>query len=87
MPFVVQEVQQTPNPNAAKLILDRLISEQPASFFNADAAKGHALAERLFEVPGVSSLLLLGNFLTVNKSPQARWDRVLPAVKAVLARS
>ncbi len=85
MPFAVSEVQPTPNPNAAKFILDRAVSEQPTSFFNAGAAIGHPLASKLFEVPGVSSLLFLGDFITVNKSPDADWKEITRRVEAVLA--
>src|SRR4051794_25876500 len=85
MGFNVTEIQPTPNPNAAKFMLDRAVSEQPTSFFNAAAAKGHALAEKLFEIPGVTSLLLLGDFLTVNKSPDADWSELAARVRAVLA--
>lgn len=87
MPFRVTEVQPTPNPNAAKFILDKPIVEQPASFFNAAAAKGNAIAEALFAIPGVTSLLLLGDFVTVNKTADAQWGQIAAAVKAVLARS
>jgi len=87
MAFRVQDVQATPNPNAAKFILDRPIVEQPISFFNADSARGHPLAEQLFAIPGVSSLLLLRDFITVNKTPQARWEQITPRVKAVLAKA
>ncbi|HWP40788.1 MAG TPA: NifU N-terminal domain-containing protein [Tepidisphaeraceae bacterium] len=87
MAFRVQDVQATPNPNAAKFILDRPIVEQPVSFFSAESAKGHALAEQLFAIPGVSSLLLLRDFITVNKTPQARWEQITPRVKAVLAKA
>jgi len=85
MGFNVSEVQPTPNPNAAKFVLDRAVSEQPISFFNATAAEGHPLAKRLFAVEGVTSLLLLGDFITVNKSPQAQWKDVTKSVKQVLA--
>jgi hypothetical protein len=85
MALHVSEVQPTPNPNAAKFILDRPISDRPTSFFNAESAKGHAVAEKLFAIPGVSSLLLLGDFLTVNKAPDADWKEVTKRVKAVLA--
>jgi hypothetical protein len=85
MPFVVQEVQPTPNPNAAKFILDRGVSDQPTSFFNAGAAKGNPLATKLFDIPGVSSLLFLGDFITVNKSPEADWKDISRRVEAVLA--
>lgn len=87
MPFRVTDVQPTPNPNAAKFILDKPIVEQPTSFFNAGAAKGHAIGEALFAIPGVSSLLFLGDFVTVNKTPEARWEQVSAKVKAVLAKS
>lgn len=86
MPFTVQEVQSTPNPNAAKFVLDRPVVEQPMSFFNAGAAKGHQLAEALFAIPGVSSLLLLGDFITVNKAPDAKWNDITPRVKSVLSK-
>lgn len=86
MSYRVQEIQPTPNPNAAKFILDRPIVEQPMSFFNAGAAKGHPLAEKLFEIQGVSSLLLLGDFVTVNKTADAQWDQIAAKVKAVLAK-
>lgn len=87
MGFVVAEIQPTPNPNAAKFVLDRTVADQPASFFSADAAKGHKLAEQLFQVPGVSSLLLLGDFITVNKRPEANWAQITPKVKRILANA
>ena len=86
MPYRVVEIQPTPNPNAAKFVLDRAIAEQPTSFFNAAAAKGHSMAEALFSITGVSSLLFLGDFVTVNKSPDSQWDEVAARVKAVLAK-
>jgi hypothetical protein len=85
MPFEVQEIQPTPNPNAAKFILDKTIAQRPTSFFNAAAAAGHPIAAKLFEIEGVSSLLLLGDFVTVNKTPQAKWAQINARVKAVLA--
>ena len=85
MPFRVSEIQPTPNPNAAKFILDRPVAEQPTSFFRASDAEGFPLAEKLFEIPGVSSLLFLGDFITVNKAPDAAWDEITPRVRAVLA--
>lgn len=80
----VTEVQPTPNPNAAKFLLDQKVSEQPMSFFNASAATDHNLAKALFEIPGVSSLLLLGDFITVNKTPQAKWPDISRKVEATL---
>ena len=85
MAFRIREIQPTPNPNAVKVILDRPVSDQPTSFFNAGAAEGHPLATRLFAIPGVSSLLLLGDFITINKSPEARWADITAKVRKILA--
>ena len=85
MGFRVVEIQPTPNPNAAKFVLDRSVSAQPMSFFNASAAKDHPLAAALFTIDGVQSLLLLGDFITINKSPAADWADINRRARAVLA--
>jgi NFU1 iron-sulfur cluster scaffold homolog, mitochondrial len=85
MPFRINEIQPTPNPNAAKFVLDREIAPQPISFFNAESAVGHVVASKLFAIPGVSSLLLLGDFVTVNKRPDVPWDEITSSVESVLA--
>ena len=87
MAFKVVEVQPTPNPNALKFLLDRPIAEQPTSFLSAGAAEGHSIASRLFAIPGVSSLLLLGDFVTVNKSPDANWAEIKARVQRLLSET
>ena len=84
MGFRVIEIQPTPNPNALKFVLDRQVSQQPMSFFNAAAARDYPLAKRLFEIAGVRSLLLLGDFITINKSPDRAWDDITKQARAVL---
>ena len=83
--FRVLEVQATPNPNAMKFVLDRAISDQPISFFSAEAAKDHALATKLFAIEGVTTLLLLGDFVTVNKQADKPWSAITTRVKRVLS--
>lgn len=85
MAFRVVEVQPTPNPNALKFMLDGPIAEQPTSFLAAGTAAEHPVASRLFAIPGVVSLLLLGDFVTVNKSPDSNWADIKPRVKRVLS--
>jgi hypothetical protein len=85
MAFLVREIQPTPNPNAMKYVLDRPIADQRLSFFDASSAAAHPLAARLFAIEDVTSLLLLGDFVTVNKSPAAKWAKINAAVKRVLA--
>ncbi len=87
MPFRVIEMQPTPNPDATKFVLDSPISEQPTSFFNAEQAKSHPVAAALFAIPGVTSVLLLGDFVTVNKSKTTPWSKITPKVRDVLSSS
>ncbi len=84
MAYTVLEVQSTPNPNALKFILNRSISEQSTSFFDAASAKDHPAASMLFEIPGVNSLLLLGDFITINKRPEAKWPAIKEGVRKTL---
>ena len=85
MPFNVREVQPTPNPNAMKLILDRVIADCPMSFLNAASSNEHPIASRLFAINGVTALLLLGDFVTVTKAPEAKWADITGRVKRALA--
>lgn len=87
MPYLVTEIQATPNPNAAKFMLDRPISEAPTSFLSADQAMDHPVAKRLFSIAGVSSLLLLGDFVTVNKVADAGWASIKRRVQQALAEA
>ena len=85
MPFRIVEVQPTPNPNAVKFILDKPVAGHPTSFFSSQQAQNHPLAASLFKIEGVSSLFLLGDFITVNKRPDAAWTRVRQCVSDVLS--
>lgn len=85
MPFTVTEVQPTPNPNAVKFLLDGHIAQERLSFTEAATASDHPLASRLFEIKGVTTVLLLENFITVNKDPAAKWASITPKVKKIVA--
>jgi NFU1 iron-sulfur cluster scaffold homolog, mitochondrial len=85
VPFAIREVLPTPNPNAMKFVLDQPISQQPMSFLNAAAAVNHPLAQQLFGISGVTSVLLLGDFVTINKSSDARWPDIKRNVQQILS--
>jgi NFU1 iron-sulfur cluster scaffold homolog, mitochondrial len=87
MPFTVVEFESTPNPNAVKCWLDRPISEGPRSFLNAEAAAGDPIARQLFERAGAVVVLFCGDWLTVNKRPDASWASVKRKVTQVLSEA
>lgn len=87
MPFKVTTYQPTPNPNAIKFVLDKLVSDRPRSFFNPEQAQADPLAAALFNIDGVTNLLINDNWITVNKAPNAHWPPIKGAVEQVLRES
>ena len=78
-------VEGTPNPHAAKFVLDReLPGEGSRSYREAESAADDPLAARLFEVPGVRALLIVENFITVTKSPTVEWSRVIEPIREAI---
>ena len=84
MPLAVQ-VQGTPNPNAAKFVLDdSLLGEEGRTFFDAETAAGHPLAARLFRVDGVRALFMVDNFITVTKAEGTAWDDLVEPIREAI---
>lgn len=86
MPEPKISVQGTPNPNAAKFVLDRRLVEGDASrsYFEASSADEDPLARSLFRIDGVESLMIADNFVTVTKSPGASWEDLVPQVEETI---
>ena len=84
MGYTVREIQPTPNPNAAKFVLDREISDRPISFLNPAEGSDHPLASQLFGIKGIKSILILGDFVTVNKDSGMKWEQVIDRIKEIL---
>ena len=87
MAYQVTQFESTPNPNARKALLDRPVCVGTRSYFSADQAADDPLARALFDVTGVQTVMMLGEFITINKAPGASWPAVERAVRAVLAES
>lgn len=78
-------VQGTPNPNAAKFVLDREVpGEGSRSYFDAESAEGDRLASRLFDVAGVRALLIVENFITVTKVETIEWPELVDEVEEAI---
>jgi hypothetical protein len=87
MPYRVVKYQETPNPNALKVFLDRRTGPGIRSYFRAEQAAGDPLGAALFAVPGVTNILINGDWLTVNKSPDSPWREIKAGVERVLESS
>jgi hypothetical protein len=85
MPPRIVRFESTPNPTALKCWLDSTVSDSPRSFRSSEAAREHPLACRLFDEAGLTTLLLNGSWMTINKPPEVRWPAVKNRVQQVLA--
>jgi Fe-S cluster biogenesis protein NfuA len=74
------QTEATPNPATLKFLPGRVV--MPEGTFDArDAQSGTAspLAERLFEIPGVSGVFFGHDFITVTKA-DGEWQHIKPAI-------
>lgn len=78
-------VQETPNPDARRFVLNKPVQEEARGRFYTDAdTADDALAQALLHVDGVEGAMLLPTSVTVNKAADASWDTVEPAARAAL---
>ena len=81
--------ERTPNPHSVKWVLGQPVVEPErgvgsVSFPEAPGSGVSPLADRLFVVEGVLSVLLGPDFITVSKEPEREWtDLAQPIVSAI----
>ena len=78
------EVRQTPNPNARKFVLANVRFVGSRNYALGDEVD-HPLAARLLTLDGVYNVLLVQDFVTVNKAPHVEWPPLQAAVETLLA--
>ncbi|HET6764388.1 MAG TPA: NifU N-terminal domain-containing protein [Longimicrobiaceae bacterium] len=76
----------TPNPNAGKFTVGRTLVEGRSgkTFDSPASAAGEPIAARLLEEPGVASVFMVADFVTVTKEPAADWRELAPRIVAAL---
>ncbi len=79
------EVTATPNPNAMKFTLDRvLVPAGSRSYSTRFEAMDDPLAQDIFAIPGVQGLFFMADFITVTKDPGAAWEGIVRAVEEAI---
>ena len=79
-------VQGTPNPNAIKVTLNRVVATQGKTYRDAKSAEAD-WARRILGVVGVTQVFAINNFISVNKTPEADWDTIGPQVEQILRQT
>ena len=78
-------IQETPNPEARRFVVDQPVQEGSRGRFFTDAGSADdPLAERLLAADGVAAVLLLPTSVTVTKASGAAWDEVEATARQVL---
>jgi len=79
------QTEPTPNPTTLKFLPGvEVMAHGTADFAHAEGAGRSPLAGRLFAVPGVTSVFLGSDFVTVGKSDASDWSVVKPQVLAAI---
>ena len=86
MPKPDVQFQPTPNPNAGKFVVSEKVTAvgTSRSFYDADEARADPVARALMRLPGVRSVFMVDDFVTVTKTPVARWDDLAPRVEEAI---
>lgn len=76
-------VEPTPNPNAMKFTVGQSVGG-PATYV-AGKETDDETAAALLALPGVTSVFMTADFVTVSKGPDGSWDDIVDPATAVLA--
>jgi Fe-S cluster biogenesis protein NfuA len=75
----IDNIEETPNPNAVKFILKEPVTAGVVRSFHSPAeAAGDPLGSALFGVGDVASVFYMDKMITVEKTEEAEWDELLP---------
>lgn len=85
----------TPNPNAVKLTLNRTVATKGETYrLPAPGVSGQAggdpsmitapWAKALLSIPGIVGVFGINNFISVNKTPEASWEAIIPKAQEAL---
>lgn len=76
-------IDPTPNPNALKFTVGSPVGG-PATFV-AGRETDDPMAAALLALPGVSSIFMTADFVTVSKTPEGDWEDIIEPAKTIIA--
>jgi Fe-S cluster biogenesis protein NfuA len=75
------QTEATPNPATLKFLPGQTVLELgTADFPSSDTAGKSPLAQRIFDVDGVTGVFFGNDFVTVTKSETTEWDHIKPSI-------
>lgn len=78
-------IQPTPNPNALKFVINKLIkAEGKSSFKSPEDCQNIPLAQALFDLRGVDQVHFFQNVITVSKFSFENWETLEPTIQTCI---
>jgi Fe-S cluster biogenesis protein NfuA len=78
-------VQQTPNPDTLKFVLDlELVQNGSIEFKNSLDANGYPFVQKIFSLEGVELVFLGSNFISIKKNSSLEWEQLLEETKGII---
>ena len=75
----------TPNPNALKFVLSKVILESgSANFPDKQSSINSPLAQKLFELDSVKEVFFGRDFITISKSTDSLWDDIYDSLLKII---
>ncbi len=84
-PLAIQ-ISQTPNPHAIKFTLNRTVAAQGETYRGDPGAVASPWGKALLSIPGIVGVYGINNFISMNKTPDADWQTIIPQADAALKR-
>jgi len=75
-------VAPSPNPNAMKFSVGVTVGGPATHLAGSDP--GETFLSDLLALPGVTSIFMTADFITISKAPEASWDSIIPEATRIL---
>jgi Fe-S cluster biogenesis protein NfuA len=72
------------NPEICRFTVNRTLHIGTARFDNKTQTEQSLLAQRLFEIEGITRIQLIGHLLVLTKTPKPDWKELIERVEAIL---
>ena len=66
--------------------MNRVVATQGKTYREIASAEVEWVKE-LLGIPGVTQVFALNSFISINKAPEADWDRIAPQAEQILRRT
>jgi Fe-S cluster biogenesis protein NfuA len=77
------EFQTTPDENTMNFFPDQpIVGQTSASYTNRKSIRKSPLAEKIFDIGGISSIFITSDMISVTKEPTTEWNEIQPFIMA-----